>query len=317
MMSRNAPINPGRFDHEAFVHLLIKQQAGITSRKENAFIKKMLQESAEARELFAEVNETSEQENWIKPRPKRFPLYIAAGVVLLLATVAGYFFRQRPAHGNIPLKTIVVERGSTDAIKLDDGTEVKLNAATTIRYPVGLKGNIREVYLEGEAFFNVTPDPKRPFIVHCNLANVEVLGTSFNIRTYDSSFRAALVSGAVAITTQEGEKVKLNPGYTATLDTHIPQLLVSAYKPDTVLGWLSGTYRFENTPLREVCRMAERVYNIRILINSKELANVCYSGIINCRKPVQLLLEDLSYTTDIDYYFDKAGQLHLSSPGPK
>jgi len=316
-MSRKEPIAPGRFDHEAFVHLLIKQQAGITSRKENAFIKRMLEENAEAQELFAEVNETSEQENWTKPRRKRFPLYIAAGVALLLATVAGYFFLRWPAHGNIPLETIVVKQGATNVIRLDDGTEVRLNAATTLRYPAGLKGNIREVYLEGEAFFNVSPDPQRPFIVHCNLANVEVLGTSFNIRTYDSSFRAALVSGAIAITTQEGEKVKLSPGYTAILDTDIPQLLVSSYKPDTVLGWLSGTYRFENTPLREVCRMAERAYNIRIRIDSKELANVCYSGIINSKKPVELLLEDIGYTTELDYYFDKGGQLHLSIPSPK
>jgi len=318
MMSRNAPINPGRFDHEAFVHLLIRQQAGITSRKENAFIKRTLQENAEARELFAEVNETSLNENWEKPRRKRFPLYIAAGVTLLLATGAGYFYLHRPAHGNIPLKTLVVERGATNTLKLDDGTEVKLNAATTIRYSADFNNsNIREVYVEGEAFFTVSPDPKKPFIVHCSLANIEVLGTSFNIRTYDSSFRAALVSGAVAITTHEGEKVKLSPGYTATLETHIPQLLVTAYKPDTVLGWLSGIYRFENTPLKEVCHMAERAYNMRICIDSKELANVCYSGIINAKKPVELLLEDIGYTTAINYYLDKTGQLHLTAAGPK
>lgn len=152
--------------------------------------------------------------------------------------------------------------------------------------------------------------------MHCNLANVEVLGTSFNIRTYDSSFRAALVSGAVAITTHEGEKVKLSPGYTATLETQVPQLLVTAYKPDTVLAWLSGTYRFENTPLKEVCRMAERAYNITISIDSEELANVCYSGIINSRKPIELLLEDISYTTELEYYFDKTGHLHLTTRSP-
>lgn len=317
-MSRYEPNGPGRFDHEAFVHLLIKQQAGISSRKENAFIKKMLEENEEARELFAEVNETSENENWTQPRRKRFPLYIAAGVVLLLATGAGYFYLQRPAHSNIPLKTFAVQRGSTNSIKLDDGTEVKLNAATTIKYPANFKSSkIREVYIEGEAFFTVEPDPGRPFIVHCNLANIEVLGTSFNIRTYDSSFRAALVSGAVTITTHEGEKVKLSPGYTATLDTHIPQLLVTAYKPDTVLAWLSGTYRFENTPLKEVCRMAERAYNITISIDSKALAGVCYSGIINSRKPIERLLEDIGYTTEIDHYFDETGHLHLTIPSPK
>ncbi|HEY1202396.1 MAG TPA: FecR domain-containing protein [Niastella sp.] len=318
MTSRKELNAPGRFDHEAFVYLLIKQQAGITTRKENAFIKRTLEEDAEARELFAEVNETSLNENWVKPRRKRFPLYIAAGVALLLATGAGYFYSQRPAQGNAPQKMVVAKRGTTNTIKLDDGTEVKLNAATTIRYTANFNNSrIREVYLEGEAFFTVSPDPKRPFIVHCKLANVEVLGTSFNVCTYDSSFRTALVSGAVAITTHEGEKVKLSPGYTATLETHIPQLLVTAYKPDTVLGWLSGIYRFENTPLKEVCRMAERAYNISISIDSKALAGVCYSGIINARKPIELLLEDIGYTTEIDHYFDKTGQLHLTTPVPK
>lgn len=160
-MSRNAPNAPGRFDHEAFVHLLIKQQAGISSRKENAFIKRMLEENAEAKELFAEVNETSQNENWTKPHRKRFPLYIAAGVVLLLATGAGYFYLHQPAQGNISLKTLVVQRGATNTIKLDDGTEVRLNAATTIRYPADFKNRrTREVYIEGEAFFTVEPIPK-------------------------------------------------------------------------------------------------------------------------------------------------------------
>jgi ferric-dicitrate binding protein FerR (iron transport regulator) len=237
--------------------------------------------------------------------------------VLLLATGAGYFYLHRPAHSNIPLKTLVVQQGATKTINLDDGTEIKLNAATTIKYPADFKNsNVREVYVEGEAFFTVSPDAKKPFIVHCDLANIEVLGTSFNIRTYDSSFRASLVSGAVAITTRDGEKVKLSPGYTATLETHIPQLLVTAYRPDTVLGWLSGIYRFENTPLKEVCRMAERAYDIKISIDSKVLANVCYSGIINSGKPIELLLEDIGYTTEMKYYFDKTGRLHLTIPGP-
>jgi Fe2+-dicitrate sensor, membrane component len=317
-MSRNALSNPGRFDHEAFVHLLIKQQAGITSRKENTFIQKMLDESAEARELFDEVHETSRNENWEPPHRKRFPLYIAAGVTLLLATGAGYFYFRETAPGNIPLKTLAAPPGANSTIKLDDGTEIRLNAATTIRYPADLKrSKRREVYVEGEAFFTVSADPQRPFMVHSSLANIEVLGTSFNVRTYDSSVRVSLVSGAVAITTREGEKVKLNPGYTATLETYIPQLLVSAYRPDTVLGWLSGMYRFENTPLRKVCRMAERAYNIRISIDSDELANVCYTGIINARKPVERLLEDIGYTTAIDYNFDGTGQLHITPACPK
>jgi ferric-dicitrate binding protein FerR (iron transport regulator) len=301
-----------KFDHEAFVHLLIKQQAGITTRKENALIKKILQESSEARELSAEVNETSQNENWAKPPKKRLPVYIAAGIALLLVAGACYFLFPRTA-APAPMKNLMVQRGATSVIKLADGTEVKLNAATILRYPADFKSGKREVYVEGEAFFTVQRDPKRPFIVHTNLANVEVLGTSFNVRTYDSSFQAALVSGAIAITTPAGEKLNLRPGYAAYLSSNSPQLLVTSFKPDTVVTWTTGYYRFENTPLREVCRMAERIYDVNILIENKDQGEVRYTGVINRKQPIQYLLEDLGYTAGIDYYFDKAGTLHLTA----
>jgi ferric-dicitrate binding protein FerR (iron transport regulator) len=308
---RHMPEDHSRFDHEALVELLIRQQAKMTSRKENALIKKILRESAEARELATEVTETSTNENWSVPVKRRFPLSIAAGVALLVISGAGYLFFAPKGQPASNWKTLDIRKGTTSTIKLADGTEVKLNAASSLRYPASFGRNKREVYIEGEAFFNVAPDVKRPFIVHTGRADVEVLGTSFNIRTYDSSFRAALVSGAIAVSTPEGERIKLLPGYIASMNAQNPQLLVSSYSRDTVLTWLSGTYRFENTPLQEVCRMAERIYDISILIDDKDLAQVRYSGIINRKQPVRSLVEDLGSMADIECYYDESGKLHF------
>lgn len=302
---------PSEYDHEDFMHLLIKQQAGKATRTEKAFIKNTMKASSLARELYAEVNEASRLENWTTPPRKRFPLFIAAGVALLLITGAGYFFLVSTEAVPPSWKTLEAHKGATNTIKLADGTEIRLNAATTLRYPATFAPNRREVYVEGEAFFNVTADPQRPFIVHTALADIQVLGTSFNVRTYDSCFRAALVTGGIAVSTHEGEKIKLRPGYAASLDGHTPQLLVASYDKDTVLTWLSGTYRFENTPLKEVCRMAERVYNVTILVDDEALVHICYSGIIRKKQPIQALLEDLAYTSSIDYHFDKAGSIHI------
>lgn len=283
----------------------------MTSRRENTYIKRMLAANAEARQILSEIEETSINAQWTAPAKRQFPLTIAAGAALLIIAGAGYllysYYEQAPHQWN----TIEVAGGQHKSIELEDGTIVQLNAATTFRYPAGFSQDRREVYVEGEAFFNVAASPERPFIVHTTRADIKVLGTRFNVRTYDSSFSAALVSGRVAITTPGGQVIKLRPGYIASLNTDSRQLLVSPFSSDTVLTWRDGIYRFEKKSLREVCRMAERIYGISILIERTVPDTLHYYGVIDRKQPIQYLMKDLTCSAGADYYFDQEGKLHI------
>ncbi|WP_158642736.1 FecR family protein [Chitinophaga japonensis] len=271
----------------------------------------MLKESAEARRILSEIEEASTDAQWTAPPRKRFPLFIAAGAALLIIAGAGYFLYSYYGRAPVQWNTIKVASGQHQSVELADSTLVQLNAATTFRYPSHFAGNYREVYLDGEAFFNVAASPKRPFIVHTTRADIKVLGTRFNVRTYDSSFSAALVSGAVMIITPGGQVVKLQPGYMASLNTSSQQLLIASFSSDTLLTWKNGIHRFEKKTLKEVCSMAERVYGIRILVERNAPDTLHYSGVIDRRQPIETLMEDLACSAGEDYYFDREGRLHI------
>ena len=115
--------------------------------------------------------------------------------------------------------TLWVPAGESYKIVLSDGTEVWLNAATRLRFPSRFYGKQREVYVEGEAYFKVAKDAAHPFIVHTTLTQVQVLGTSFNINTYEAgNVKTALVEGKVLTKSNDGKSMELTPGYAANYE---------------------------------------------------------------------------------------------------
>jgi ferric-dicitrate binding protein FerR (iron transport regulator) len=212
--------------------------------------------------------------------------------------------------------TIVVPPGYMYSITLADGSIVHMNAATFLRFPFSFKGRTREVYIDGEAFFSVAPNPQQPFMVHTKRGDVSVLGTSFNINTYDDNFMVSLISGAVAITNKQGEKKVLTPCKAAVMDTRNDQLAVVGFDSDQVLGWLHGLYRFQQQSLCDVSKIAARWYAVKIRFDSEKLARLKYSGIINKKEPIQVFLKKLKDNGKTgDYYFDWEGAIHLSLKG--
>ncbi|KAA2238784.1 FecR family protein [Chitinophaga agrisoli] len=210
------------------------------------------------------------------------------------------------------LNTLRVPAGNTYSVTLADGTVVHMNAATSLRFPFAFNGQKREVYLDGEAFFTVAHNPDQPFIVHTQKGDINVLGTAFNINTYDSRFKLSLLSGAVTVAQNNSAPVKIAPCQTATLDEFTNSFTVTDLSDHHVVSWLYGLYRFRQQPLRDVCEVAERWYDVQIKFDSEELAKLTYSGAINRTEPLEAFLKSLKDNGKVDsYYMDISGAIHL------
>jgi len=197
--------------------------------------------------------------------------------------------------------TLTIPYGKRFDITLSDGTTVFLNAGSSIKYPVKfIKGLDRHVYLNGEAFFDVTKDKSHPFIVDAQEINVEVLGTKFNVSSYrdDSEIDVVLVEGSVSLEKEKkmGSKdntVILQPGFNGSFNKMENTISTGKVNTSLYTSWMTGIMVFRNTPFKEIVKKLERVYNVTITINNKELVNEHFNASIEVDK--ETIEEVLSY----------------------
>lgn len=205
--------------------------------------------------------------------------------------------------------TLWVPPGESYKILLSDGTEVWLNAATRLRFPFRFYGQQREVYVEGEAYFKVAKDAAHPFIVHTALTQVQVLGTSFNINTYETgNVKTALVEGKVLTKSNDGKSMELTPGYAANYQT-AKGFVSGVFDEADVLSWINGVYYFHNIPVADLAVAASRCYGIKIVLNKNDFAGRSITGLLDKNKLTDFL-NDLKTTARIDYYYS-GNELYL------
>ena len=171
-----------------------------------------------------------------------------------------------PSEKSVPLE-LATPKGGTYQITLPDGTEVWLNAATTLIYPSRFDDRQRVVEISGEGYFSVASDSKRPFIVKTAGQAVEVLGTEFNVSAYtdERSVKTTLIEGAVRVnpTRSVRKPVKLNPGEQSVLSEGAT-LTTRQVDTDAVTAWKNGRILLTNVPLDELMRQLSRWYNLDI-----------------------------------------------------
>ncbi len=181
------------------------------------------------------------------------------------------------ANDTLVYNTINVPYGKRFDLTLSDGTNIHLNSGTSLKYPVRfIKSENRQVFLNGEAYFEVTKDAKHPFVVSSNDMNVKVLGTKFNVSSYkeDAKTYTVLVEGSVAASakTPDNEEVILKPGNRAYFENqHIKTEAVAIKK---YIAWVSGELMFIDDSFGVIANKLERKYNVTIINNYEELDDI-------------------------------------------
>ncbi|MBS0030573.1 FecR family protein [Chitinophaga sp. 22321] len=207
--------------------------------------------------------------------------------------------------------TITTPKGRQYHVILPDGTEVWLNAASSIQYPVAFKGKERRVKISGEVYFEVASKSWQPFVVEADRMKLEVLGTSFNVNTYgdEKTIRTTLLTGAVKITPLPGSRHTtqprvLVPGQTADLSKPDASegaalTITETPDPDKIIAWKNGLFNFDGMDLYSVMRQLERWYNIKVEYVGKP-DNVIFKGKMHRNTNLSDVLKVLE-TMDVNF----------------
>ncbi|MFV0268129.1 MAG: FecR family protein [Draconibacterium sp.] len=193
---------------------------------------------------------------------------VAAVALVLLGIASVVFFNQRAHKSSVPEELTYLEfstkPGENLNVDLPDGSFIRLNGGSNLRFEEHFSKLKREVYLTGEAYCEIAKDHKRPFTVYMGDYQVEVLGTTFNVDAYPdaTNLSVALVEGKVKVCQTEGENVFLEPGKMVAFNRETREYVKSDFDFDEQLGWKNKTFRFKNTPLPEVYRQLEYRYGV-------------------------------------------------------
>jgi transmembrane sensor len=212
------------------------------------------------------------------------------------------------SKASLTLNTITTPKGGRWQLQLPDGTKVWLNAASTLSYPITFAGQTkRTVELNGEAYFEVSKDKTKPFLVHSIRQNVQVLGTHFNINTYDNEpdVKTTLLEGSVQVTTVGTSKQTriLKPGEQSVLAGQQIQLLkVNAL---AAIDWKNDEFRFKNESLSSILRKVSRWYDVSIVYKKDFTEMPTFSGSVSRFDDVSSVLKML----------EEAGDIHFSIKG--
>lgn len=205
-------------------------------------------------------------------------------------------------HNNVPLKyngaqqqsenyynQVNVPPGKQFQLTLEDGTRIWLNAASSLKYPGSFKANQRNVYLTGEAYFEVSKDKEKPFIVYTRESEIKVLGTQFNVHSssHESKVITTLVEGSVRVA-YANETINLLPGEQST--SNVPNLAISKSQADVenAIAWKSGFFIF-NHPLNEVMDILSQWYGKKIILDQRLWKSTIAGKFSNKRSLTQIL----------------------------
>jgi transmembrane sensor len=242
----------------------------------------------------------------IKPLFKR---QWAAAAVLLLGMAGGLLYAYKLQHNDQVFKLVMhkvqVPYGTTQKLIMPDGTKVVLNAGSTFTYPETFSKNTRDVNLKGEAFFEVTKNAKKPFLVHTSKLIVKVLGTVFNVKAYDDdkTIETTLLKGKVQVELKNNPEktIVLLPNEKLMVANNRPQGHIAAakghneakieyqvitlpeVKPDEIkeTAWLDNRILFTNEVFEDVAKQIERKYNVQVVFEDPALKTEQISGLLD------------------------------------
>lgn len=201
----------------------------------------------------------------------------------------------------IKYNKVEIPRGGEYQIVLGDGTRVYLNAQTELRFPESFASSEqRLVYLSGEAYFEVTKNPSKPFVVQCKDYAVKVLGTSFNVNSYegDETSKTTLATGKVEID-MDGKQTILNPGQQAIIkdgEVNVREVDVEVYTT-----WMYENFRFKSESIQEIMTKLSRWYTIDVFYMNEAVKNYHFTGYLPRYAKIADVLELLSLTTNIKF----------------
>lgn len=228
------------------------------------------------------------------------------GYALVKSKEGEIFYRmavgEKPRDGGF--NTIIVPKGGEYKLNLPDGSEVWMNASSSLKYPLDFGSESREVELQGEAYFSVRKKKvgtkNLPFIVHAGKQKLEVLGTAFNVNTYTKAIKTTLVEGAVQLSFPNGKTEKLKPNEQAVFNDQTEKLTIKTVQPYFTTAWKDGVFAFDKATLAEVMDCIARWYDVSFDYEVDH-RTIRFTGVISRYEKIEKLLQAIEMTNSVKF----------------
>lgn len=270
---------------DIYTHYWEQQQQEQNVNTELALQKVLGQINKDTETLYSSIDEMP---------VKRIPVWkivtrIAAMLVLLVGLSIGaykLFIHPKPEK---PVQADLVQKqnakGVKSTIELADGSKIWLNADSKVQYPALFNGNTREVYLNGEAFFDIAKNPSKPFVIHLSNGTVRVLGTSFNIKAYDNEpvIETSVATGKVAFipklkNNQKADTIFLTPNNKVVYRVMEEKIITAVTVSAEDKGWTEGKLVFRAMLFKEIAIELERNFGKKVVFKDEEVGNFRLTG---------------------------------------
>ncbi|MEQ8629605.1 FecR domain-containing protein [Ekhidna sp.] len=301
-------------NHNEIIELASRKFAGEATDQEESRLSALLDESEANKQYYAElvkvwdgtekvagITPTEINEEWIrlrgeirKSQKKSFSfMKIAASIALLTAIGVSFFLLKGDNTENLVAEQIKEQT-------LEDGSIVTLNADSELRYPKNFSNEAsREVRLKGEAYFEVEKNPEKPFVIKTPTVEVQVLGTSFSVRSREGESTSSVVvsSGSVAVK-YGGNRLELKPNEKAILDRSSGRLFKVTNDDPNYLSWKTKQFVFDDTSLEKVVANLSSAYQVNIQLMSENMSE-CPVTVSFDNQSLDTILEVLKATLDL------------------
>jgi transmembrane sensor len=263
--------------------------------------------STDLKKLFAKIWAKIERTQ-IQEKPKIKYLFTAIGIAaaLVIGLLFGIYVTSLNSKTDPVYYAAHSPKGSVSEMILPDGSVIFLNADSKIKYSIEGENGIREVFLTGEAWFEVAKNKEKPFVVHTPFYDVNVTGTQFNVKAYetDNEVTTTLEEGEVIIQSTESfkmaENVILKPGEQIVLNKESKDLNIKNVNTKWFTSWKDNKLIFVNMNLKELIVLLERKYGVEIDVKKKEILDLHFDGTIKNETIIEIL-EIMKKTLPIDY----------------
>ncbi|MBW8332609.1 MAG: DUF4974 domain-containing protein [Prolixibacteraceae bacterium] len=230
---------------------------------------------------------------------------VAAILALPVMLGIGWYLGSAEISSEMQMCEVTALKGQVSKCVLADGTEVWLNAGSTLKYDAALKGNLREVNLDGEAYFKVSKNKHKPFVVTTEYAQIKVFGTIFNLKAYsgENKVETTLEEGSVVFSLNEGSTipVELKPGEQVVYNISEKKITVGKVETYLHTAWTDGKFVFKDADLHTIIQELEKLYDVRIHLDNDSLLKLHFRGMFEYEQNIFSALEALERTTNMKY----------------
>lgn len=254
--------------------------------------------------LMARIQPDNNSIDIFRQRANRYRIWMAAATVAMLIAMSGWLYNivsdSEPAFIVASNNTGIVQK-----VTLPDGTIINLNTCSRLTYPESFSGKSREVFLDGEAYFDVAHDKRHPFIVRAGELKIRVLGTKFNVNasTLVPQITATLIEGSIEAVTGK-KNILMKPNQQLKYDTSSGRVsLTELTNANREIRWTQNVWVLSDTPLLDICQRLEQQFNIKIIIMNDELIGKSFTGEFYTNESLESILKTMQISTPFEYEY--------------